>query len=298
MITADTHCIMKVGVQRRWGRPVERVSLSAERLVLLDRSVTARSSDAPLTAEERDQPRGTVATMSEGTRVNETRPFAARPGTRAAVAVLLAVVTAAGQAVPASGVSPPSPASRPDSAQASKAQASKAQTSKVQRIQSMAAEQSGAASAGRVLGLSSAEKLVVKDVITDPDGSTHVRYDRTLDGLRVIGGDFVSHRDSSGKLRDVSWNGAREVAVVSTKPTLSLASAEAAGDRKASLAQETTAATKAELVVYAGGAPGKVTKATKGANATKVTARLAYDVLTVGVGADQTPSRLHTIVDA
>ena len=30
----------------------------------------------------------------------------------------------------------------------------------------------------------------------------------------------------------------------------------------------------------------------------KAVPRLAYDVLTVGVRADQTPSRLHTIVDA
>jgi hypothetical protein len=39
---------------------------------------------------------------------------------------------------------------------------------------------------------------------------------------------------------------------------------------------------KGEMVVYAGGA----------------TPQLAYDVLTQGVKADQTPSRLHTIVDA
>jgi hypothetical protein len=49
---------------------------------------------------------------------------------------------------------------------------------------------------------------------------------------------------------------------------------------------QTTTATKSELVVYSGGASGKAGP------------KLAYDVLTRGVRADQTPSRLHTIVDA
>src|SRR6185436_15042635 len=59
----------------------------------------------------------------------------------------------------------------------------------------IASEQSRSAGAARALGLGSGERLVVKDVITDADGSTHVRYDRTFNGLRVIGGAFVSHRD-------------------------------------------------------------------------------------------------------
>jgi len=154
------------------------------------------------------------------------------------------------------------------------------------KAQKMAAEQSRAAFAGRALGLSSGEKLVVKDVISDRDGTTNVRYNRTFDGLRVIGGDFVSHRANSGRIKSVSWNGAHRVAVASTTPKLSLASAKAAGTRKASLVQESTAATKGELVVYSGSASPKATP------------KLAYDVLTTGVRADQSPSRLHTIVDA
>jgi Zn-dependent metalloprotease len=145
---------------------------------------------------------------------------------------------------------------------------------------------SGAASDGQALGLGAGERLVVKDVITDRNGSSHVRYDRTFGGLRVIGGDLVSHRARSGKIMGVSWNGSQRVAVASTKPTLSLATASAAGIRKASRVQQKTVASKGELVVYSGGAFPKATP------------RLAYDVLTTGVRADQTPSRLHTIVDA
>jgi len=194
-----------------------------------------------------------------------------------AFGALLAVVVAGGPGVTAFGASSPALSPSPRRALGSPSPA---------KAQSVAAAQSGAVSARQRLGLGSGEKLVVKDVITDADGSTHVRYDRTFDGLRVIGADFVSHRDKSGKIKGVSWNGAHEVAVSSTKPKTSLASASAAGSRKASLARETTTATKGELVVYSGGASGTAAP------------KLAYDILTVGVRADQTPSRLHTIVDA
>jgi Zn-dependent metalloprotease len=152
-------------------------------------------------------------------------------------------------------------------------------------------EQSRSVSAAQTLGLDSREKLVVKDVITDADGSTHVRYNRTFDGLRVIGGDLVSHRDKSGKIKNVTWNASHKLAVASTTPKLSLASAKAIGALKASSVQKTTSVTKGELVVFASGASPKAPH--KLANDL-----LAYDVQTEGFRADQTPSRLHTIVDA
>jgi Zn-dependent metalloprotease len=182
--------------------------------------------------------------------------------------VLLTVIVASGLGMTAYGVSSPAPTSGPG---------------KAARI---AAEQSRADSTESALGLNAGEKLVVKDVIADPDGTTNTRYHRTFDGLRVIGGDFVSHRDKSGRIKGVSWNGSPEVAVASTTPKLSLTSAKAAGNRKAALVQETTGATKGELVVYSTGA------------STRATPKLAYDVLTVGTQTDQTPSRVHTIVDA
>jgi len=188
-----------------------------------------------------------------------------------AFGALLAVVVAGGQGLTAFGTSAPESSPPPPSPS---------------RAQSIATAQSGAASARQRLGLGSSEKLVVKDVITDADGSSTVRYDRTFQGLRVIGGDFVSHRDKSGRIKGVTWNGVREVAVASTKPKVSLISAEAVGDRKASSAQKRTSTTNAELVVYSGVGAGKAGP------------KLAYDVLSVGVRADQTPSRLHTIVDA
>jgi Zn-dependent metalloprotease len=188
-----------------------------------------------------------------------------------AFGVLLAVMISGPQGAVAFGVPSVSPRPSPSPA----------------RSLRLGAERTDAVAAGKSIGLGAGEKLVVKDVLTDPDGSTHVRYDRTFDGLRVIGGDLVTHRERSGKIRGISWNRSHEVSVASTKPRLSLASATAAGRRKASLVQEATASSKAELVVYA-----------RGTGSGKPIPKLAFDVRTVGVRADQTPSRLHTIVDA
>ena len=41
------------------------------------------------------------------------------------------------------------------------------------------------------LRLGAEESLVVKDVLRDTDGTEHIRYNRTYDGLPVIGGDLV-----------------------------------------------------------------------------------------------------------
>ena len=141
------------------------------------------------------------------------------------------------------------------------------------------AAQARAGDTARDLRLDSREQLTVKDVVTDRDGSTHVRYQRTFAGLRVIGGDFVVHRTGAGALTSVSWNASGKADVTSTIPQVAAAAARATGSRTAALAKKSTAG---ELVVYAGGA----------------TPRLAYDVLVTGIAADQTPTRLHTVVDA
>ena len=40
------------------------------------------------------------------------------------------------------------------------------------------------------LGLGAKEKLVVKDVVKDNDGTVHTRYERTYAGLPVLGGEI------------------------------------------------------------------------------------------------------------
>jgi len=128
----------------------------------------------------------------------------------------------------------------------------------------VAQEQARVADAARALGLSAGQGLKVKAVVADPDGSSHVRYERTFRGLRVIGGDFVVRKDAAGATQKVYWNASGKVDVASTTP------------------KRNAPGGKGELVVYA--AEG--------------TPRLAWDTVTEGLQADQTPSRLHTITDA
>ena len=163
------------------------------------------------------------------------------------VAAAVATPLSAAQAVPAAGHGAPAPA--------------------------VAAEQSKVAEAARALGLAAGQALQVKGVVTDRDGTRHVRYERTFKGLPVIGGDLVVERTAAGATRSVHWNAVKSVEV-STSPKLSQGQA-----RSAAKAGSTSGSA---LVVYA---------ADSGP-------RLAYDVVTEGVRADQTPSRLHTIVDA
>ena len=178
---------------------------------------------------------------------------------RLSTGAALGVAVAAAVATPLSAASA-SPAAAPNQAPAATAQA-------------------GADQDRTALGLSSDEKLVVRNTVTDPDGTKHVRYDRTYKGLRVVGGDLVVEKAKSGSVRDVRWNGNGKVAVASTSPSVSETSAESSGAKRAGYAPKKN---DGELVVWAGsGSP-----------------RLAWDVVTEGVKADQTPSRLHTLVDA
>lgn len=131
------------------------------------------------------------------------------------------------------------------------------------------------------LGLSADEKLVLTSVVTDPDGTQHVRYDRTFKGLRVIGGDLVVENSARGAQKDVHVNASGKVAVRSTvaRRSASEAATVAAGRSQARTAKKVDST---ELVVWAGGE----------------VPRLAWEVVTEGIKADQTPTRLHTLVDA
>jgi Zn-dependent metalloprotease len=156
---------------------------------------------------------------------------------------------------------------------------SDAGSSAAARTRMMSGEQARTTATAQALGLDVRESLRVRDVIRDADGSTHVRYDRTFAGLRVVGGDLVVHRTPSGSVLRSDRAGSGAVAVPSTAVAVSR---QAATDAARSRAGFASVRAGAELVVYAADkAP-----------------RLAYEVVTEGVRADQTPSRLHTIVDA
>ena len=142
-----------------------------------------------------------------------------------------------------------------------------------------AAEQSAAVSTGDDLGLPADQSLTVRSVVTDRDGTRHVRYDRTVDGLPVVGGDLVVAKSTSGTVKNSHWNRGKAVSPASTTASVSKAAASATAAKSAGYRVDSSAAA---LVVYA----------------TSGTPRLAWQVTTTGTRASQTPSRLTTWVDA
>ena len=68
---------------------------------------------------------------------------------------------------------------------------------------------------------------MVTSRIVDPDGTTHVRIDRTYHGLKVLGGDLVVHRGPGGQWRGVSQT-LRHAVRAGTTPRLSADSRPAA----------------------------------------------------------------------
>ncbi len=122
------------------------------------------------------------------------------------------------------------------------------------------------------LGVGDAGDLTVRDVVVDGDGSSHVRFDRTYQGLPVVGGDVVVHQDKAGKAR--SSSGGVGKLSLSTKPAVSAGAAVAAAKQKAA---------KQQLVVF-------VTDAGQ--------SKLAYKVVSDGRKVNGEPTGTETYVDA
>ncbi|MEG3629752.1 M4 family metallopeptidase [Streptomyces poriticola] len=71
------------------------------------------------------------------------------------------------------------------------------------------------------LGLTDAQDTTVRDVVVDPDGSQHIRYDRTYRRLPVLGGDFVVHLAPDGTFRGADRATRRAVSLPTVTPKLS-----------------------------------------------------------------------------
>ncbi|MFG2951224.1 M4 family metallopeptidase [Streptomyces adustus] len=140
------------------------------------------------------------------------------------------------------------------------------------------------ADTARHLGLGAKEKLVVRDVLKDADGTVHTRYERTYDGLPVLGGDLVVDTTASGATASVTKATRSTLAVASLTPAVPAAQAQ----RQAlSLAKDAGAAR-----ATADRAPRKVVWAASG------TPVLAYETVVGGLQEDGTPNQLHVITDA
>ncbi|MBD0425173.1 M4 family metallopeptidase [Streptomyces sp. TRM S81-3] len=70
------------------------------------------------------------------------------------------------------------------------------------------------------LGLTPAQDTKVRDVVTDEDGTRHIRYDRTYRGLPVLGGDFVVHLSPGGDYRGADRATTRPLSLPSVTPKL------------------------------------------------------------------------------
>ncbi|MBB3777874.1 Zn-dependent metalloprotease [Xanthomonas campestris] len=123
-----------------------------------------------------------------------------------------------------------------------------------------------------------ADAFVARDSIVDADGTEHVRFDRTYQGLPVIGGDVVVH-SRRGVMRQLSQSMDTSVRP-SIVPGIDADTAMRAAGAQFDLAPD--AAPRASLALYARqGAP-----------------RLVYEVIYSSIKPDQTPTEMHYIVDA
>lgn len=102
--------------------------------------------------------------------------------------------------------------------------------------QRAAAKREAATRVGRTaasLRLGRSESLVVRNVERDVDGAEHVHYDRTYQGLPVIGGDLIVHESPGGAVRTVSWSSTPRVQVRGDlAATVAPTDARGTGDRK------------------------------------------------------------------
>ena len=154
-----------------------------------------------------------------------------------------------------------------------------------ERAQLLRAGQTSAAATTSRLGLGAAERLVVADVVVDDDGRRHVRYDRTYDGLRVLGGDLVVHQTRTGAVASVDRAAGRPIRLASTRAAVSEDRADGVARAAAERLGVNPRGVDSERVVLA-------------ARSKTVKPRLAWESVVGGQREDGTPSRLHVLTDA
>ncbi|MGW3268400.1 M4 family metallopeptidase [Streptomyces sp. NPDC001056] len=192
-----------------------------------------------------------------------------------ATAVAAGALVSAGLATSASAA--PTQAAAKPLAAAPTALSAAAHTSLIKQAQADAPE------TAQRIGLGAKEKLVVKDVVKDVDGTLHTRYERTYAGLPVLGGDLVVHTAKSGRTEGVTKANKATIKVASLTPKLTPAAAEKQAVSAAkTLGSAKSTADGARKVIWAGS--GKPV--------------LAYETVVGGLQDDGTPNQLHVITDA
>ncbi|RKS70963.1 Zn-dependent metalloprotease [Actinomadura pelletieri DSM 43383] len=121
------------------------------------------------------------------------------------------------------------------------------------------------------------EKYIRTQVVGTPWDQYYVAYERTYQGLPVVGGDFVVATDGKGRVRTLSVAQNQQIRVGTTAK---VNAADAAGRSRAALTKPDKAELKPRLVVHALGKP-----------------RLAWETVVSGSD-DAQPSRKKVYVDA
>lgn len=129
----------------------------------------------------------------------------------------------------------------------------------------------------------SSQALTAVGTIVDSDGTSHVRLRRSYRGLDVVGGDLVVHLSKTG-----AWKGSSQT----LNKTLDLAVAPAVASSVAKAKALAPSAVTRRIT------SAKVDGSSLVVDASGATPRLAWKVMSGGVQADGTPSRLATYVDA
>ncbi|MFC7895260.1 M4 family metallopeptidase [Streptomyces sp. NPDC057381] len=202
-------------------------------------------------------------------------PHATRRRTAAAVALAGAAALIATAVQSSAATAAPAPAPAPG--------AESVKLSPAQRAELIRDANATKAATADDLGLGAKEKLVVRDVVKDRDGTVHTRYERTYDGLPVLGGDLVVATDG-GRTEQVVKATPKAIKPATVTPRISAAKAksQAVSAAQAAGAQAPDADRAPRKVIWA-------------ANGTPV---LAYETVVGGLQEDGTPNELHVVTDA
>ncbi|MFD6417273.1 M4 family metallopeptidase [Streptomyces sp. NPDC060194] len=202
----------------------------------------------------------------------------------AATGVLLTATAMLALGLQAGGVQAAPPAGPATAPAAADPGAAPKPLSPAQRAALIKAADADRAATAERLGLGAKEKLVVRDVVQDRDGTTHTRYERTYDGLPVLGGDLVVAEDAGSTAQTVTKASKAQLTGVDTTAEVAPAAAEkqALGAAAAEGSKKTEADRAPRKVVWL--ATGKPV--------------LAYETVVGGLQHDGTPNELHVVTDA
>ncbi|GAP46231.1 peptidase M4 thermolysin [Streptomyces azureus] len=197
-----------------------------------------------------------------------------------ALAGVAALIAAAVQ----SGTATAAPEKAPSAATKANPGSESVRLSPAQRATLIREADADKAATAKDLGLGAKEKLVVRDVLKDRDGTLHTRYERTYDGLPVLGGDLVVESTKADETAAVvkATRAAIEPATTKTAVPAAKARQQALAAGKAEDARNPAVNREPRKVIWA-------------ANGKPV---VAYETVVGGFQHDGTPQELHVVTDA